>query len=140
MILCLAKTPPVSMIESQDIIFNAPARLKIDLILCGHRIAAELRPLVRVPGGRRSRAVDRGVIRGSARDQPVFAWSQVVKREGAVATDNRFGVTQHFIGSVRLSRDQVRAQSFWQSLALLFGDDVAAQSRRALGDGHRNAG
>src|SRR5215475_4927896 len=132
--------PPLSMTELQDIIFHAPAWLKLDLILRGHRLVAKLRSLARVPCSRRARAIDRLVIRSNARYQPVFARRDISEREGAVATDNRFGVAQHFIGSVRPGRDQMRAQSSRQSLARLFGDDLAAQARRAFGDGQRDAG
>src|SRR5262249_19127898 len=124
MILCPGIRPPVSMTELQDIIFHAPAGLKLDLILRGHRFVAKLRSLARVPGSRRGRAIDRLVIRSNARYQPVFARRDIGEREGAVVTDNRFGVAQHFIGRVRPGRDQMRAQSIWQSLARLFGDDL----------------
>src|SRR5215475_8165831 len=91
-------TTPVSMIESQNIIFHAPAWLKLDLILRGHRFAAKLRSLVRVPASRQRRTVDLRVIRSDARGQPVFARRDIVEREGAVAADDRFGVARHFIG------------------------------------------
>src|SRR5262249_57128148 len=99
MILCPGIRPPLSMTELQDVIFHAPAWLKLDLILRRHRLVAKLRSLAGVPGCRRGRAIELLVIRSNARYQPVFARRDIGEREGAVATDNRFGVAQHFIGS-----------------------------------------
>src|SRR5262245_7134219 len=80
MILCTGITTPVSMIESQDIFFHAPAGLKLNLILRGHGFTAKLSTLARVPGSRSGQAIDRFAIRCNARYQPVFARRDVDER------------------------------------------------------------